>query len=183
MRRFETASSAPAPRPARRGYALAGRVVGWVGRALVYGGVVLGLYGFVAMVHTGMRASDGIEVLASIEAARRDGVTFAAAGVLDLAWLDTTGARRFEYGVKVTPQLAYKLRVGRQLARDHVRIRYQPDAAPGEGRVIVVEDIPEQITAMSILSMAGFLSVALGAALAMLGLFMSEAREQTTEAS
>lgn len=175
----------PSARPgnglARSRFAVPARIVGWLGRTMVYGGVILGLYGLVAMVYTASRAHDGIEVLASIESARRDGVTFASAGLLDLAWLDKSGARRIEYGVKVTPQLAYKLRIGRQLQRDHVRVRYQPDSSQGQGRVIVVEDVPEQITALSILSMAGFLSVTLGAALVMLGLFLGEPRDGARE--
>lgn len=168
-------SGEPAANPRAR-FAVPARIVGWLGRTMVYGGVLLGLYGLIAMIYTASRAHEGTEVLASIESARRDGVTFASAGLLDLAWLDNTGARRLEYGVKVTPQLAYKLRIGRQLARDHVRVRYQPDTAQGQGRVIVVEDVPEQITALSILSMAGFLSVTLGAAFVMFALFLGEPR-------
>lgn len=149
------------------------RVLGWGGRTMVYGGVLLGLFGALSAAYTGLQSQRGTDALATIEAARRDGPTVVAAGVLDLSWLDHSGARRIEYGVKITPQLAYKLRIGRQLSREYVRVRYRPDD-PSAGSVVVVEDVPEIIQGSVILSIVGFLSVTLGSLLVLAGLWWQD---------
>lgn len=151
--------------PTRRYATLSGRGPAWLGviaRGIVHLGVVLAIFGLATAIYVMVKSQRGVETLATIETAAYQSTGLAAPGLLDLSWRDASGAQRTEYGVKISPVLARKLKIGRQLSREAVRIRYAP---VGAGSVTVVDDIPELLNGGAIISMLGFGAISIGSLL------------------
>lgn len=142
----------------------------WTGRAFALGGLLLAFYSLSGVAVINWRGSSGMEAVATIVAARRESQTILADGLLDLKWQDHRGEVRQEADVRITPQLAYKLRIGEQLSREAVRVRYQP--ATPDHAIVVVDDVPEMIRNLAILAIIGFLIMSFGSILVMFGLWL-----------
>ncbi len=107
---------------------LRGRGPAWlaaIARGIVQLGVLLVIFGLGTAVYVLLKSQRGVEALATIDTASFQSSGMTSPGVLDLSWRDAMGAQRTEYGVKISSTLARKLRVGRQLSRQMVRIRYR----------------------------------------------------------
>jgi hypothetical protein len=137
-------------------------MMGSVARGIVHLGALLAVFGLLTAVYMMFKAQRGVEVLATIETAAYQSTSVTSPGMLDLSWRDAQGSQRTEYGVKISPSLARKLKIGRQLSRQSVRIRYAPTEP---GTVIVVEDIPELLNGAAIIAMLGFGAISVGSLL------------------
>ena len=138
-----------------------------VGRISVGLGLILVAAGCFKIGALYVQSHRGIETLAAIEATAGRGLT--AGGWVDVSWRDTAGTLRQAFGVPVTYRLGRKLRLGSDLMRAHLRIRYQPDKVGAP--ILVIEDVPEQIKSAAALSLAGFIAVSAGS-LAILALLL-----------
>ena len=138
-----------------------------VGRISVGLGLILVAAGCFKIGALYVQSHRGIETLATIESTARRGLT--TGGWVDVSWRDTAGTLRQAFGVPVTYRLARKLRLGSELTRAHLRIRYQPDKVSAS--IVVIEDVPEQIKSAAALSMAGFIAISAGS-LAILALLL-----------
>ena len=149
-----------------------------IARGIVQLGILLIIFGLGTAAYVSVKGQRGIETLATIETAAYQTGGIAAPGVLDLSWREASGAQRMEYGVKISPALARKLRIGRQLSRAMIRIRYVPGSA---GSVTVVEDIPEMFNGGAMIALIGFVGMSFGSLL-MLGAMLWDGARQRRHA-